>query len=570
MYKMRKIIYIIAIIFIFTVCGCQFLPGKEKEIDHSQKGYDLYEQHKYKEAIGEFKKAISLKPSDVKAHYFLGCAYTQEGNYKAAKEEFEFVIKLAPESEQAKIVKTEWLPTIQVEVEVEKEKIGEKKEPEKKLPTYEVTEAKKIHVFRQIPLPSFEKERKSDAYHYYVEGVKSSRNGKWDLAIAQFEKALQIDPDYSLVYTELGIAYAKKAFFDKSISLFQTAIQKDAENVVAHYNLGAIYEGKGTWSQAIQEYMKVVSLDPNNVEVRRRLGICFMEVGQNAAAMDQFNIAVTLDPNYKEARVLLGKLYCDTGEVQFVPVYYEMTYEPETHKITYKRSATTTGTQTSQRGTAGGGITQQGGTWQVDVPYLFYDAAIEQYRRAIEVDPNYAEAHEGLGITYAKASQQDRRVLYTDYRQHRDSYDGRVREKMTIPEMFEKAAYHLKKAVEFDPKNPYYRINLGVVYGELGLYEKAKKELKTALLLDNRITAAEANLAIIHSYQGAEAVAKLGYRKISKVEPKRVRAQEALKLLYPKTTPATQVYPFKEGVPLTPPGSVYPGGIPTPPGVGTP
>lgn len=561
---MRRKFLSVLFLLIFTVSGCQLFGRKEKEIDYTQRGCDLYAEGKYKEAVEELNRAISKNRYDIKARYFLGCSYAKLGNIEAAKKEFELVVKIDPRSEEAKVIQETWLPAL----EEEEKKIEEKKiEPEKKEEAYKIPEYKKIYVFREIPFPSFEKERKSDAHRYYKEGVKKSREGKWDLAIAYFEKALEIDPDYFLVYTELGICYAKKALFDRAISLLQKATQKDPENVVAHYNLGAIYEGKGMWSQAIQEYMKVVSLDPNNVEVRRRLAMCFMEVGQNAAAIDQLNIAVTLDPNYKEARVLLGRLYSETGEMPFTPVYYEATYDPETHRITYKRTSVgTTEATTSQRQTAGT-TGETTGTWQRVASYLFYDAAIEQYRRALEVDPNYAEAHEGLGITYAKASQQGTRVLYTDYKQHRDPYDGRIRDRMTIPEMLEKAAYHLKRAVELDPKNPYYRVNLGVVYGELGFYEKAKKELKKALQLDPRLISAESNLAIINSYQGAEEIAKFGYHKISKVEPRKVRVQEALKMIYPKTAPATQPYPFKEGVPLSPPAAIYPGGIPTPPGV---
>lgn len=535
----------------FFLSGCTLLKrGKKVEAEHTKLAIDYYLAGKYEEAIKECRKAIKANPGDIKAHYYFGCVYAKKEKFKAARKEFEEVVRIDPNSQEAKLARSDWLPGLPRAKPKPEIKEGRAVTPEG-IPPREEEVIRKAIIQRPQTLPKPERERKSDAYKYYLLGVKDSRRGKWDLAIARLEKAMELDSDYAPVYTELGIAYAKKGMFDKAIAVLQMATQKDPDNLVAHYNLGAIYEGKGMWSQAISEYMKTISLDPNNVVVHTRLGVCFVESSQNAAAMDQWNIAVTLDPNYKEARCLLGKIYADTGEAPFIEVIYKLTYDESTHTLEYKRETKKT--------------TIEGGE---ALALTFFDAAIEQYKRATEVDPSYAKAHNGLGTTYARAAQKDLRLFYTDNKEHRDPYNGKLRLKMSISEMWDKACYHLKRAAKLDPQHAYIRCNLGVVYGEMGLYNQAIKELKTALKINPKLTAAQANLAIIHSYQGAEGLARAGYKKISKVEPRKVRAQESLRLLQPGVTPETQPYPLKEGIPLTPPETVYPGAIPIPPGGG--
>lgn len=529
---------ILCLILIFFWLGCGEISKKKPEEEKfRQKAEELFKNGKFQEALIEYKKILEKKPQDTRAIFQIGVCYQRLGNLQAAKREFQKVLSFSPQSEEAETIRREYSSVLQITEE-------QPTLPEEKL----VQGLLKGKMPGEPLLPKFTKERKSDAYNYYLLGVRNSRKGKWNLAIAQLEKAIQLDPDYAPTYTELGIAYAKKGIFDKAISTLKTAVEKDPDNIIAHYNLGAIYEGKGLWSLAINSYMKVLTLDPNNVEVRTRLGLCFVENNQNAAAMDQWNIAVTIDPNYKEAHLLLGKIYSDVGEAKFVRVTYTLEYNPESHTLNYVRSTE----ESAERG--------------LQKEYLFFDAAINEYEKVLDIDPLSAEAHYGLGTTYARAAQKNIRVYYTDNKVHRDPYDGRVIDKMTIDEMLKKAAFHLKQAVRLDPENPFYRVNLGVVYGELGFYDRAEEHLKKAVSLDPRLTAAYANLAVIYSYRGAIPQARATYKKIAKIDPNKVRTQESLKLLQPEVTTKTQVYPFKPGIPLTSPTTVYPGTTMVPPG----
>lgn len=486
----------------FFLSSCRFPPWKKSEAEILfNDGSKLYDEGKYAEAVEKYKQALEKDATNYLTYYYLGQCEYKLHRFKEAKQHLTQVQIMKPESKESQLAG-------------DLIKLIPKEKPPKK--TEDVTVMEGLMGDKQITpldIPKFKREKKSKAYQFFLLGKQYTATGKWNLAIAQYEKALDLDAEYGPLYTDLGIAYAKKGLFDKAVAALQKATQLDRENLVAHYNLGLIYEGKGQLTSAIQEYFAVLTLDPNNVNVRVRLGTAFVLNNQNIAAMDQWNIATTIDPNSKEAHVLLGKIYSDVGEFQFQPIKYTVSYNQSEHVLDYQR---TVGTANSN--------------------YLYYDAAADEFLKALRLDPHYAEAYYGLGTAYARAAQKDIRLIYTDFKQHRDSYTGAVRLKMTIGEMFDHALENLKKAVSLDPLNPYYLVNLGVVYGETGYYEQAKMYLKRAIQVDPRLTAAYANLAIIYSAQGAIDLAQATYKRIQKIDPAKVRAQDTLSLIQPTET----------------------------------
>ncbi|MGC8927694.1 MAG: tetratricopeptide repeat protein [Myxococcota bacterium] len=78
-------------------------------------------------------------------------------------------------------------------------------------------------------------------------------------------------------------------------------------------------------------------------------------------------------------------------------------------------------------------------------------AAFEQFVKAVELDPEFGDAHNALGLMYLGLS---------DY---------------------QKAEIHFKKAISLNPNIPDYYNNLGRVYTEMGRYNEAIENFKKAL-----------------------------------------------------------------------------------------
>jgi tetratricopeptide (TPR) repeat protein len=70
--------------------------------------------------------------------------------------------------------------------------------------------------------------------------------------------------------TPAGVYY-EKAEFDRAIADFRRAIEINPESAVSHCNLGWTYEAIGDERQAIAHYRKALEFDPSLVAARDNL-----------------------------------------------------------------------------------------------------------------------------------------------------------------------------------------------------------------------------------------------------------------------------------------------------------
>ena len=124
-------------------------------------------------------------------------------------------------------------------------------------------------------------------------------------------------------------------------------------------------------------------------------------------------------------------------------------------------------------------------------------AALPYYEHAIELDPNFARAIEGVGIMYTGLGQSDRANEYlTKAFNLRDR--ASEREKLHITALYyqwvtgelDKAVETYREWVESYPKDDVAAIDLGTLYAVEGRYEPALEQTQRALQLnpDNVIT----------------------------------------------------------------------------------
>ena len=69
---------------------------------------------------------------------------------------------------------------------------------------------------------------------------------KFDEAIAEHRKAIDVDPKYADAHNNLGVALAEKNNLDEAIAEYRKAIEIDPKVALAHYNLGNALRGRRT------------------------------------------------------------------------------------------------------------------------------------------------------------------------------------------------------------------------------------------------------------------------------------------------------------------------------------
>jgi tetratricopeptide (TPR) repeat protein len=141
---------------------------------------------------------------------------------------------------------------------------------------------------------------------HYSLGSVFLRRQQSDAALVEFEKALQINPDYAEAEMNVGVALLQKGDIDGAINHTRRALQIDPDDFEAEYNLGNLLQQHGQADEAIPHYRKALAAKPNYAEAHNSLGAALAQKGEVGQAIAEFEEALRLKPDYAEAHSDLG------------------------------------------------------------------------------------------------------------------------------------------------------------------------------------------------------------------------------------------------------------------------
>jgi len=84
----------------------------------------------------------------------------------------------------------------------------------------------------------------------YNRGMELYSENKMDEAIAAYEEALALDPEYAEALHALAMAYANQERFDEAIEAARRLIRVAPEDELAHTSLSIFYQRKGMIAEA--------------------------------------------------------------------------------------------------------------------------------------------------------------------------------------------------------------------------------------------------------------------------------------------------------------------------------
>jgi type IV pilus biogenesis/stability protein PilW len=133
------------------------------------------------------------------------------------------------------------------------------------------------------------------------------KKGQVDEAMARFQKALEIDPNYADAHSNLGLVLYRKGQVEKAIFEYQKALGIDPNNAKTHNDLGAALYQIGQVDEAMIQFQKALGIDPNYANAHDNLGIALLKKGRVDEAIVQFQEVVRLNPNDSDAQNNLAK-----------------------------------------------------------------------------------------------------------------------------------------------------------------------------------------------------------------------------------------------------------------------
>ncbi|MDZ4852788.1 MAG: tetratricopeptide repeat protein [Pirellulaceae bacterium] len=138
---------------------------------------------------------------------------------------------------------------------------------------------------------------------------------RFDLAIQEFHQAIRIHPHYAEAYNNLGGAYQLTNRLDEARQAYERALQYRPDLFMAHYNLGVLHFGCGRYADSIAAFQQALQLSPDNVELLFRLGNIYLRDGRCKDAITAFESVLSYDPGMVVAYNSLASAYKDSRDV---------------------------------------------------------------------------------------------------------------------------------------------------------------------------------------------------------------------------------------------------------------
>ena len=311
----------------------------------------------------------------------------------------------------------------------------------------------------------------NDAGLYYNRGLAYNKKGKVDLAIKDFDKAIELSPNNADVYNNRGDAYGAKGEFDKAFTDFRKAIELKPDSASAYYNLGKIHSIKDEPDLALQSYSKAIDLRPNFANAYNNRGVIYGDKGEVNKAIKDYSKVIELKPNCTDTYNNRGAAYFNKGEVDLAIKDFDKAIELN---LDYAEAY-------NHRGSAYGAKGE-------------LDKAFADFRKSIELKPNNASAYYNLGKAYGIMGETD--LAFQSY----------------------------GKAIELRPDFANAYNNRGVIYGDKGEVNKAIKDYDKAIKLKPDLASAYNNRGTIYSKRGEINLAIKDYTESVERQPNLMQA----------------------------------------------
>ena len=119
-------------------------------------------------------------------------------------------------------------------------------------------------------------------------------------AIVFLKKAIDLNPEFSEAYYNLGVSYERLGKHKDAIEMLKKTIELSPDDPNAYYALGYAYYQKKKYKKAIDAFEHTVSIQPNNAFAFQKLGFSYLKVGKKDKAHEQQKILEKLDRQLAE------------------------------------------------------------------------------------------------------------------------------------------------------------------------------------------------------------------------------------------------------------------------------
>jgi tetratricopeptide (TPR) repeat protein len=287
-------------------------------------------------------------------------------------------------------------------------------------------------------------------------GQKAKETGHWSEAVESFQQARQLQPNCSLLNTQLGGLYYNNREYAKALTYFKEALATNAQDFYAAKFGGSSAYWLNRYGEAIRLLDRAKAIRSNDGGVYYWLGECYYAQGDRQRAVDELERAAHYDPQDVEILYLLGEVHWELSQQAWDAMEK---VDPTSYRVEQMIA-------------------------ERYVLSALYPDAIKEYQIIIKQKPEMPGFHEALGKLYLRLgdSSNAENELQEELKLDPHSYSSYCElgdvlfQQQNLPAALENA----KKAVAERPDFGEAYELLGKIYMQLGRKQEAVSALEQA------------------------------------------------------------------------------------------
>jgi tetratricopeptide (TPR) repeat protein len=376
--------------------------------------------------------------------------------------------------------------------------------------------------------------RPDHGHAYCCRGHAYSNLDHYEEAVADYCRALELDPQNADTWYSRGRAYLKGGRPDKALPDLSKAVELNPTHAPAWANRGVAYNKLGQPDKAVADYSRAIGLDPTDASFWNARGVSYTRLGQPGKALADCSKALELDPKCVSAWANRGVAQDRLGQPKQAVADYSRALELDpTHALAW-----------ANRGAAYNALGQP-------------DKAVADCSRAIKLNPKLALAWYNRAVAYNKLDQPAKALADCSRAVELDPTGadpwhtrGVAYTRLGQPD---KAVAAYSRALELDPKLARTWNARGAAYRKLGRPDKAVAAYSRALELDPKLASAWNSRAAAYARLGQSDKASADFAKVIELNPHDGSAWHSRGLAYLNLgQPAKAVADFSKALELDP------------------
>lgn len=150
-------------------------------------------------------------------------------------------------------------------------------------------------------LPSAITKTIDEAYEMNKRGLEALKNKQYDAALAAFDEALEMLPNYTDAINNRGVTYFRRGNIAEAQSIWEHLAVKEPKYAIASYNLGLVYLHERQLEAALRLFERALKAQKRFTEALVRSGTTCIELGRRDKGLAYLKKAYKTAPNHPDA-----------------------------------------------------------------------------------------------------------------------------------------------------------------------------------------------------------------------------------------------------------------------------